>query len=185
MTLFKGKYRTSPTRLPGWDYTSAGGYFVTICTKDRVPFFGEIIDGKMHLSPQGRIVSDEWVKTDRIRSNVTLDEWIVMPNHLHGIVVMAEAVGGPHGETPHRGVSTAWQSGTLVAIVGQFKSICTKRIRRDGYSGFAWQPRYYDHIIRDEASLARIREYIAVNPLKWPDDEYHIEDPAASQVFHP
>jgi REP element-mobilizing transposase RayT len=144
-----------------------------------------VADGEMHLSPQGQIVSDEWVKTGRIRPSVTLDEWVVMPNHLHGIVIMAEASGGPHGETPRRGVSTTWKPGVLGAIIGQFKSNCTKRIRSDGYPGFAWQPRYYDHIIRDEGSLARIREYIAGNPLKWPEDDYHIDTPAPPQAFRP
>jgi REP element-mobilizing transposase RayT len=95
---------------------------------------------------------------------VDLDEWVIMPNHLHGISVINE----PYNvvETPHRGVSTTWKSGTLGAIINQFKSEYTKRIRAVG-----WQSRFYDHIIRDDKSLRRIRVYIRNNPPKWTEDE--------------
>ena len=125
----------------------------------------------------------------QIRKNVTLDEWVVMPNHLHGIVVIHEKETPQH-ETPHRGVSTEEPDdcrdvpvarlsqtlpgrlckGSLGAIVGQFKSVCTKRIWAAGHD-FAWQSRFYDEIIRSEASLSTIREYIQNNPLKWESDK--------------
>lgn len=103
MERFKGKYRIPSTRLPGWDYANAGYYFVTIVTHGRIPYFGEIVAGEMHLSPIGDIVANEWVKTPQIRPNVQLDEWVIMPNHLHAILVIT----GTLVETPRRGVSTA------------------------------------------------------------------------------
>ena len=175
MTLFKGKYRIESARLRGWDYASAGWYYITVCTRNRVCFLGDVAEGIMHLSPIGEIVAEEWQKTETIRPNVELDEWIIMPNHLHGIIVLNHAI-----ETPRRGVSTAnnrtgSKPNSIGSIVGQFKSICTKRIWSGGFLNFAWQSRFHDHIIRDEESLIRIREYIVNNPAKWDLDE---ENPA-------
>jgi len=181
MSKFKGKFRVESTRLPGWDYAAAGFYFVTICTKDREPFFGEVVEGEMRLSEIGEILAEEWQKTEQIREMVSLDEWVIMPNHLHGIIVIHDPVETPRHvetprglETPRRGVSTTgkhWKPNTLGAIINQIKSKCTKRIRAAGHPDFAWQARFYDHIIRDEGSLHRIRQYIQDNPLKWVLDE--------------
>jgi len=88
MNIFKNKYRVESTRLPGWDYGQAGYYSVTICTKDREHFFGEIVQDEIQLSPVGEIVAYEWAKTETIRSNVLLDEGIIMPNHMHMIVLI-------------------------------------------------------------------------------------------------
>ncbi len=187
MTLFKNKYRIESTRLKGWDYAAAGWYFVTICTRGRECFFWDVKDDEMLLSAIGDIVAEEWQKTETIRPNVGLDEWIVMPNHIHGIIVINQAtvetfrwnVSEPPEETargeetPHRGVSTRarLKSGSLGAIIGQFKSVCTKRIWAAGFPGFDWQPRFFDHIIRDEPSLKNIRQYIVDNPAKWELDK--------------
>jgi len=172
MTHFKGKYRVESARLHGWDYSAAGWYFVTICTQHMHCFLGSIADGEMHLSPSGQIVAEEWQKTEHIRPNINLDAWIIMPNHLHSIIIIHNVV-----ETPRRGVSTNAPSrlmpSSLGAIICQFKSMCTKRIRKAGFLAFAWQPRFYDHIIRNEKSLQRIREYIINNPLKWELDRYN------------
>lgn len=165
MDKFQGKYRIKSTRLPGWDYGSPGYYFVTICTRDRIPFFGDVTAGKMRLSPIGEIAAEEWAKTGEIRPNVVIDEWVVMPNHMHGIIVIVD--------TPRRGPSTGnphWKPNTLGAIINQYKSKCTKRIRAAGYVDFGWQRRFYDHIIRDERALHGIRRYIADNPRKWGRD---------------
>lgn len=202
MTLYKDKYRIESARLKSWDYSAVGYYFVTICTRDKLCTLGNMIDGVMWLSPVGKIVADEWQKTTQIRKNVTLDEWVIMPNHLHGIIVIQENETShtktPHPETPHRGVSTEKPNlcrdvpvarldvarlgvgrlykGSLGAIIGQFKSVCTKRIWATGHD-FAWQPRFYDEIIRDENHLDSVREYIHNNPLKWELDQ---ENPANS-----
>jgi REP element-mobilizing transposase RayT len=94
MTLFRNKYRIESARMQGHDYSSPGAYFVTAVTKDRVPFFGRIVDGKMELSEIGGIVADEWRKTALIRKNVQLDEWVVMPDHLHGILIIRDMMDG-------------------------------------------------------------------------------------------
>jgi putative transposase len=200
MTLFGNKYRIESIRLKNWDYGSAGFYFVTICARNRECFFGDVVDGKVVLSDAGKLVAEEWQKTPTIRQTVELNEWIVMPNHVHGIVVITgnEAdlnVSDPsiHNtrsftnikpdsdpadmnagrETRHRRVSTVVQlhAGSLGAIVNQFKSVCTKRIRKESHDLFDWQPRFYEHIIRNDKSLKEIRTYIINNPAKWELDK--------------
>jgi REP element-mobilizing transposase RayT len=182
MTLFKQKYRVESTRLKGWDYTAAGYYYVTICTKNRDCFFGEVIDDDVRLSIIGGIVAEEWLKTEEIRPNVKLDEWIVMPNHMHAILIITHQLpvqtlrrsDESDVETFRRNVSThpsqhpsRLQSNSLGSIIGQFKSVCTKRIWTAGFVEFGWQARFYDRILWDEKSLQKARQYIANNPLKW------------------
>ena len=197
MTLFRDRYRIETTRLSGWDYATAGCYLVTICTRDRVCSLGDAVNGEMRLSAAGEVVAEEWLKTTRLRHNVTLDEWVVMPNHFHGIVCIHDEnrQTWPVGvETPRWGVSNRGgvsnrcgcdgqsrdvpparlYKGTLGSIVGQFKSICTKRILAVGHP-FAWQPRFHDRIIRDEKTLATVRAYIRNNPARWTTDR---ENPA-------
>lgn len=212
MTLYKDKYRIESTRLKDWDYSRDGYYFVTICTQDKKCFFGDVIDENVRLSAIGEIVADEWLKTAQIRKNVSLDAWIIMPNHLHGIIVINNDVETPRWgvsqiytaqndrtsddyvktlsqnkkETSHRDVSTGgnasvcrggqgkMKSGSLGAVIGQFKTQCKKRTIAAGHD-FSWQSRFYDHIIRNEKSLNKIREYIINNPLKWEIDK---ENPA-------
>ncbi len=172
MTLYKNKYRIESTRCKDWDYASNGYYFVTICTRNRECVFGDVEENQMYLSAIGEIAADEWYKTAQIRPNVELDEWIVMPNHIHGtIIIQNQPI-----ETFHRNVSTSssrLKSDSLGAIIGQFKSVCTKRIREAGFSSFGWQTRFYDHIIRDQTSLENIRKYIVDNPMKWQLDRHN------------
>jgi len=169
MKFFRRKYRVGSTRLAGWDYSSVGWYYVTLCTKNRVCILGDIVDGTIRLSAIGEIVAHEWQKTEGIRPHVSLDEWVIMPNHLHAIIAIKDTEKTV--ETPRWGVSKADQvtlkSDSIGSIMGQFKSNCTKRIRAAGFRDFAWQPRFYDHIIRNEESLSEMREYIAGNPMKW------------------
>lgn len=166
MNLYKNKYRIESTRLKDWDYSSSGYYFVTICTKNRECIFGDVVNGQMRLSEIGEIVTEEWQKTEQIRENVKLDEWIIMPNHIHGITAIGNNV-----ET-HCDASLQ-KKNNLSFIIRGFKSTTTKRIHMAGYSNFAWQSRFYEHIIRNENSLQKIREYINNNPIKWELDEYH------------
>ncbi|MDH4359513.1 MAG: transposase [Nitrospirota bacterium] len=165
------RYRSHSIRLPWWDYSQAGWYFVTICTQDRQCVLGEIVEGSVVLSQAGLIVEEEWRRTATVRQRVGLDEWVIMPNHLHGILVIN---GGP-GMTSHRDVSTKSRltAHSLGAIIGQFKSVCTKRIRGSGFHQFAWQSSFYEHIIRDEPSLGIIRQYIFENPAKWKLDKHN------------
>ncbi|MEA2015034.1 MAG: transposase [Thermodesulfobacteriota bacterium] len=155
-------------RLKGYDYSQAGAYFVSICTQNRECLFGKITDGQMVLNDAGKIVADEWIKTGAIRNNVALDEWVVMPNHFLGILVVDDRRGTA------RRAPTIEQFGQPVSnsiptIIRSFKSAVTKRINeiRKTPGKKLWQRNYYEHIIRDENELNRIREYIVNNPMKW------------------
>jgi REP element-mobilizing transposase RayT len=163
---FNGQYRIPSNRLKGWDYSSPGYYFVTICTKDKIPLFGVVEDDQILLSPIGSIVSVNLERIPSIYDHILLDAWIIMPNHIHAIIAIAE--------TPQWGVSATepQKSLHLGSIINQFKTACTKHIHKLGFYNFAWQPRYYDHIIRNQKSLDKIRAYILGNPAKWLEDEY-------------
>ena len=179
MKLYKNKFKIDSARLKNWDYSTPWWYYVTICTKDMINWFGEIKNGKMVLNELGNVVDDEWNKTIEIRKNVELDYYVVMPNHFHGIIIIKDVetsrrdVSKEKLETGHRPVSTHLKPDSLGSVIGQFKSICTKRIRKLGIERFKWQSRFYDHIIRNESDLRRIRTYIQNNPLKWELDEYY------------
>ncbi len=182
---FKNKYRIKSSRLEGWDYSSSGVYFVTICTKNREHHFGEIKDEKMYLSEMGGIISEEWINTKNIRKNVQLDEWVIMPNHIHGIIFITEKDVETHcNASLHCNVSLSGnlkyknkfgpQLDNLSSIIRGFKGIITKQIHKLGYDYFAWQSRFHDRIIRNEEELNRIREYIISNPKNWEKDENNI-----------
>ncbi len=180
---FQNKYRIESTRLKGWNYSEDGAYFVTICTKNHEHFFGEIKNGKLELSPIGKIVAEEWQCTDKIRENVELDQWVVMPNHFHAIVIINNPNKTPankHFNTPpvnthcnaypHKYQNKFGpQSNNLSAIVRGFKGATTKRVRKINPS-FSWQSLFHDHIIRDEREINEIREYIWQNPENWETD---------------
>ncbi len=173
--LFNDKYRIESIRLKHWDYSSCGAYFITICTKNRECCFGEIINGKMILSGIGGIVSNEWQKTQQIRKNVELDEWVVMPNHFHGIVIINENInpvetccGMSLPQKYNRFSKPISQS--LSMIINHFKSAVTRQCHKIGFTHFSWQPRFYEHIIRNEIELNTIRNYIINNPTKWQFD---------------
>jgi len=170
---FKNIFRIPTNRLPGWDYLSSGYYFVTICTYKKKEYFGEIVNGKMNLSEIGKVTENELLKTEQIRQNVKIDEYGIMPNHVHAIIVIhnTNAV-----ETSRRDVSTnKWQlrPSSLGSIIGQYKSIVTKRINRELKINFHWQSRYFDHIIRTEPSYLEIKQYIRNNPQNWSEDKYN------------
>jgi len=168
-------------RLPGWDYAGAGVCFVTICTHGRACLFGEVVDGEMRLSPWGEIVHEEWFRSADIRREIVLhrDEFVVMPNHVHGIIWITGRNGPRRGDPPgrpyHHGDDRPRgpASGSVGAIIAQYKSAVAKRINalRDAPGAPVWQRNYCDHIIRDEEELGHIREYILGNPADWATDE--------------
>lgn len=171
MSKFQNKYRIESTRLKNWDYSNPAWYYVTINTKNHISFFGKIENGKMILNYLGKIAEEEWLKTQEIRSNVDLDYYVVMPNHIHGIIILNNENRGDVA----RYVSTngnkfskiSPKENSLSSIIRSFKSAVTKHIHELGYSSFSWQPRYYDRIIRNEKELYNIRKYIEQNPIKW------------------
>jgi len=163
------KHHRRSIRLPGYDYGQATAYFVTICTQNRECVFGEVINGQVVLSEAGELAREEWLRSADIRSEIELDAFVVMPNHLHGIVVTRDV--GAHGRAPlplapHR------PPRSLGSFVAGFKSAVTKRINeiRDAPGVPVWQRNYYEHVIRDEDDLDRVRRYIAENPLRWEED---------------
>ena len=176
-------------RLQGYDYSQTGIYFVTICTHQRQCLFGEIRNGKMILNQIGKIVSQEWLKSAEIRQEITLDEWIIMPNHLHGIVAIDKKEnyqGADHfkGEDHFKGASLAplqedkRKPKSLSSFIGGFKSSVTKRIKPicDHSNPVIWQRNYYESIVRDENQLNQIREYIINNPQKWDEDPEKLDN---------
>jgi putative transposase len=153
-------------RLRDFDYSQIGAYFVTICTYKKANWFGEIEDGEVRLNKFGLIINAEWLKTTEIRTGINIDSFIVMPNHLHGIIVIAEQSGATRRVAP-----TSLRSGSLGSIIGQFKSKATKTIRRNGLGDFRWQRNYYEHIIRNDSDMNGVRQYIASNASNWDTDE--------------
>lgn len=178
VTLFKNKYRIESTRLPGWDYASAGVYFVTICTKNRECFFGEIIAQEVHLSPIGEIACQNWQEIPQhSRGKIELDEFVIMPNHVHGIIVINApparrdlAVGADHSPVRPAMSIISPKAGSLGAILRSYKSSVSRACGINGYSSFCWQERYFDEIIWNEDSLMAVRTYIAQNPANWDRD---------------
>ena len=158
-------------RLKGYDYSQAGAYFVTICTRERDCLFGDLSDGEMRLNQYGLIIREEWLRTAALRKDVEVDIYTIMPNHLHGIIVIKG-----RGVLPYAPTGTFRSpSHTIGAIVRGFKSASTKRINetRDPRGTPVWQRNYHEHVIRDEDDLNRIRQYIIDNPSCWADDENH------------
>jgi putative transposase len=172
-------------RLRGYDYAQPGEYFITLRTHDLGCVLGTIRNEEMILSEIGTIVKEEWLKTPIIRPNTKVDEFTIMPNHLHGIIVIdEERKGVPQKERIHRMGEQQFAhtieptpfrspSGTVGAIIRGFKSASTNRINELGntHGKQFWHRNYYEHVIRDEKDLERIREYIRLNPTRWPLDE--------------
>jgi REP element-mobilizing transposase RayT len=181
MTLFKNKYRSESIRLKGWDYRNAGYYFITICTHQREHYFGRVVAHEMGLSPLGEIAAQFWCEIPSHHAGIDLDEWIIMPNHVHGIVVIREhavetlhATSLPHENAEMSAISP--KAGSLSVVIRSYKSAVTRWAGLNGYQNFAWQPRFYDHIIRDETSLHNIRAYISGNPVKWETDRENLSN---------
>jgi len=147
-------------RLNGYDYSTTGIYFVTICVHNRGCVFGEIVNGEMILNEMGGIVESEWKKSFVIRNELFCDEYVIMPNHFHGIILIV--VGSQRAATPQR---TRLKPGSLPVIVGSFKLAVTKQMHETGYTDFAWQKSIDDRIIRNQAEFHCIQYYIEMNPI--------------------
>jgi len=179
MARFKNKYRIESTRLPEWDYASAGWYFVTICVKNRQPAFGRIQNGEMRFSALGEIAHRFLANIPDHYPHTQLDAFVVMPDHVHAIIVINDEpnVETSHGTSlhpPRKQINRKFgplQPGSLSKIIQAYKAAVTRQARREGVSEFAWQERFHDHIVRDDQSLQNIRAYILDNPEKWDRDE--------------
>ena len=201
MDKFQNKYRIPSARLQGWDYSQNGVYFITICTAGRECLFGDIIvetyDVETHgraslrLSAIGQIVNHEWDKSFEIRSELFCDAFIIMPNHIHAILRIeninldSHGLHGLHVETHGRAslqtqqiiqrTGVAYRSPkSISSFVAGFKSSATKHINelRGTPKLPVWQPRFHDHIIRNDAEYQRIANYIDTNPENWETDNF-------------
>lgn len=181
------RHRRRSLRLKGYDYSSAGAYFITICTHHRQCLLGTILNGEMQLSKMGWIAHEEWENSATIRQEIEFDAWVIMPNHIHGIVILNDnflemnrkSTGAMHLPVADRLIPPL-KPRSLSSFVQGFKSVTTKRINllRNAQGTPVWQRNYYDHIIRSEASLISIRKYIQNNPVSWQKDQLHPQNPS-------
>jgi putative transposase len=184
-------YRRS-IRLSGYDYASAGAYFVTIVAQGRACVFGQVVGGEMQRNALGHLIDCAWHDIPHHHSNVVLDAFIVMPNHIHGIILLTDPVGAtpasPTRSDTRLPTTRGPNSGSVGAIIGSFKASTTRRAnilrQGDGGAGDAgvaptglvlpegrrWQRNYYEHIVRTDDALDRIRNYINANPQRWFQD---------------
>jgi len=170
------KHQRRSIRIPEYDYSQTGAYFVTICTHRRACLFGRIVRDRMHLSPWGKAVRDEWLRSHSVRPTLTPDAYVVMPNHLHGIMM----ISAKDRSTPVRPTVGAHSCAPLLrkprsvaSFVAQFKACATRRVNmaRGTPGAPLWQRNYYEHIIRDADDYEAIRWYIESNPTRWAFDE--------------
>jgi putative transposase len=156
MSDYRYPQRKSP-RLQGYDYSQSGAYFITICTYKWAHLFGHITDGMMILHPIGQAAADCWAAIPDHFDAVELDLAVVMPNHVHGIIVL---MGG---------------GAALGTIIGNYKAAVTRQVRKQQCTApkTIWHTRYYDHIIRNERALDHIRAYIVSNPVRWQADRLY------------
>lgn len=187
MAKYLNKYRVESARAAWWDYGSPGAYFITICTADRKHYFGEIRDGVMHLSHVGVIADILWYEIPHHAKNVELGVFVVMPNHIHGILILNGGDGNGNGNVVETGHALSLPAppapppaaqrfqnpgkNTVSSIMGSYKSAVTKHAGRLGFE-FAWQVRFYDHIIRNDPEYQRINNYIESNPENWDKDRF-------------
>ncbi len=161
-------------RMRAYDYRQNGAYAVTICTHKRRLAFGHVENGEVRLHPFGHVAQEHWLAIPSHYPNVSLDGFIVMPNHLHGILFLEnEAVASLAEELELRRFGKPL-SGSLSTIIGNYKSGVSREIGRlRGSKTEVWQKRFWDHIIRNDHDLLQHRQYICNNPLRWDDDKLH------------
>jgi REP element-mobilizing transposase RayT len=170
MKLYKNKFRAESSRLREWDYSTPWWYYVTICTKDMKCWFGEVINGKMQYNQIGDAANKYFADIPRHFSVSEIDYFIVMPNHVHGIIIIKDSVETRHGVSLQPTFGKPIKH-SLSIIVNHYKGAVTRFAKKNTLS-FKWQSRFYDHIIRNESDLLRIRTYIKNNSLRWELDEY-------------
>ncbi len=171
------KYRIESARFRDWDYRTRGWYFVTICAQKRACIFGDVADGEVQLSRVGRIAESELQSLYMHYHNVQIDSLVVMPNHVHAIV----AIDGEHCFSPNLSSATSAKTadsccgppraGSLSAIIRSYKAGVTRNCRALGLRTCIWQPSFHDHLLRGDAAISAVREYIRNNPTNWSKDK--------------
>lgn len=173
MTKFKEIFRIESARLEEWDYSNPWWYYVTINTKNHVHYFGKVRNGKVVLNEIGNCAKKIWEEIPKHFQNIELDYYVIMPNHLHGIIII-NPVETRHGVSLQQhtnnnsDVKTPYMASLpLGDVIGKFKAAVTRWCNKNRNTNFSWQSRFYDRIIRNERELYNIRKYIEQNPLKW------------------
>jgi REP element-mobilizing transposase RayT len=176
-----------PNRMKGYDYSQDNLYFVTSCVQDRVCCFGTIANGKMILNEYGQIAEQQWHWLGKQYPYVVLHEFVVMPNHIHGIIEINRSIVGIGcdlseneydisnriGQNVGTGRDLSLRIKSLSELMGAYKTTSSKKIHLLGFVAFAWQRSFHDHIIRDEKSFETISNYIANNPSLWEQDKFY------------
>jgi len=167
-------------RLKGFDYSKAGLYFISICCQDRICRFGKIENGKMILNVEGNIANQCWLEIPKHYPNAILHEQIVMPNHIHGIIELADVVGVQNFEPQHQNFEPQQENKfqkiiprSIGSIIRGYKIGVTKWYRSNTDIENVWQRNFYENIIRNEHAYQKISEYIINNPAKWNDDKFY------------
>jgi len=182
--LFQNKYRVRSTRLSDWDYSENGSYFVTICTEDRKMFFGEIFDYQMYLSKIGKIANKFWLEIPQHFDFVNLDEFAIMPNHLHGVVDIDRSIDFSGRDAINR-VSTGGITKSKNPMLGEslgriirwYKGRVSYEVNKKfPQINFSWQSGFYEYIIRGEKDLDKIRDYVINNSANWVEDKNNPEN---------
>jgi len=171
-------YHRKSIHLRGYDYSQSGWYFITLCTYQRLPLFCNIVGSSMVLNPAGAAVEKCWHEIPGHFPQVTLDAFVIMPNHLHGIIMLDDNVGANDYLPLQSGLSSRRQYGTsrtIGSIVRGFKIAVTRWFHANTDVQVIWQRNYYEHIIRNEESYLKIAEYIQANPSMWQNDTYYSE----------
>mgnify|MGYP003795549223 FL=1 len=171
------RFHRRSIRMKGYDYSQPGAYFITICTHQNHALFGKIVDGEMQLNNLGRVVQFTWDDLVNHVDNIELGPFMIMPNHIHGIIQIIEpnvGAGSEPARTEPAPKSSSSQT-SLPEIVRQFKTFSARRINtlRNSTDKPVWQRNYYEHIIRNDQSFQKIGEYILTNPVQWENDRYY------------
>ena len=190
------KHHRRSIRLQGYDYSQPGIYFITLCTQNHECLFGEILNGEMRLNEFGKMTQQCWLEIPHHFPHVKLDEFVIMPDHIHGIIILNDIVGAKNFSpqpsnnfspqpsnnfspqpmpTPQQNITPFRSpSKTIGSIIRGFKIGVTKGFRQNMDIYVVWQRNYYEHIIRNKVELNRMRQYIIDNPKKWKTDENYI-----------
>ena len=171
-------------RLKEYDYSKAGAYFATICTLNKKHIFGGIRNGLVELSMIGKIANKFWFEIPKHFEDVKLDEFIIMPNHIHGIIFVNDVNVGVQNFEPLQKQNRFQQiiPKSIGSIIRAYKSSVTHWGKLNGYEHFKWQRNYWEHVIRNEDKQNKIRQYIQFNPLKWHLDRENPERVGADRL---